>query len=162
LLLLIHWMSAGFPTFQFQSYTRNSNIFGIFIAGLVYFPIAAFKYSSFWYRIYFAVGILTALLLVYVSSTRGALLLLFVAFGARIVLKFSRRAFFFLFHAVMLFNMMFLLVYGWLAKKPLFIALNDWSLKTFGKQIFSGRQHIWEPGISYGLENPLFGHFIGI
>src|SRR5699024_1502989 len=162
LLFLIQWMSAGFPTFQFQSYTRNSNIFGVFVAVLVYFPVAAFKNSPLRYRIYFSVGILVALLLVYASSTRGALLLLFVAFGARIILKFSRRAFFFLFHAVMLFNFLFLVVYSCLSKYPLFIALNDWYLETFGKQIFSGRQHIWEPGISYGFENPLFGHFIGI
>lgn len=37
-------------------------------------------------------------------------------------------------------------------------ALNDWSLNTFGKPIFNGRDYIWEGGFEKWMDSPLIGY----
>lgn len=161
-VFFLQWMHQGFPTFQYQSSIRNPNIFGALVAVLLYFPIVRLASAGFLQRLYLSAGIVTGLFLIYMSSARSALLLVFIALVAKMVSLYSKKIFNLLFPLLIIFNLILVVTYGWLYKSRLFISLNEWSLEHFGKQIFSGRQEIWESGIQYALEKPLFGHFIGI
>lgn len=162
LLLSIHWILLGHPTSRFQSYIRNPNILGVFVSCLVFFPVVAFHYVNKWKKGLLALGILIACILIYTSSARAVLLLLATVIASRVVLAISKKLFSLLFYGVMLFNFVFFLLYSLLAKTKYFTLLNDFSVNTFGKSFFSGREDIWEPALRFGLQEPFLGYWIGI
>ncbi|MCG1027065.1 O-antigen ligase family protein [Virgibacillus halodenitrificans] len=162
IIIFIHWIFSGLPMTNFKGLIRNPNITGVFVSCLLFFLIIAFKKVSLKGQLFLGVGIGFAIILIYVSSARAVLLLLVTAFGARIVLFFSKKLFSFLFYLVMLFNAIFLFTYGLLSKSSYFSTINEWSMNNFGKNFFSGRQNIWNPAILHGFEEPFFGHRINI
>jgi len=161
-LLLIQWVVLGLPLSGFQGYIRNPNIMGVFASCLLFFPVAGFRHVGSIQKGLFLLGMLMNLLIIYVSSARAVLLLLATVIGVKLVLSISRRLFSYLFYLVMVFNVLFLLVYGMLAKSPYFASLNEWSQEGFGKGFFSGRQNIWGPALEYGWKEPFFGHKVGV
>ncbi|GAB4073725.1 hypothetical protein GCM10028778_12280 [Barrientosiimonas marina] len=162
LIFLIHWLFAGTPLTGFQGLIRNPNITGVLLSILLFFPLVRFNRVRPAWRIFLGISIASALILIYVSSARAAMLLILVMLAARIVLSLFKPLFSKLFYAVMGFNAIFLLVFGMTSHVSLFEKLNAWSIDAFGKRLLSGRQDIWEQGIQYGLEKPFFGHGLGI
>ncbi|PWA05761.1 hypothetical protein DCC39_17860 [Pueribacillus theae] len=161
-LIFFHWMLSGMPMSDFQSVIRNPNILGVFLSCLLFFQLVAFGDANKWKKALYSIGILLALFMIYTSSARAVLLLLLTVIAAQIVLFFSKRVFYYLFYAVLAFNLLFLVLYSTLAKSSMFTRLNQWSVENFGKNLFSGRQDIWETAFYYGLERPLTGHKVGI
>lgn len=161
-IFFLQWMHQDFPASLFQSSIRNPNIFGALIAILLYFPLVSFSSSNAWQKTLLSAGLVVGLFLVVVSSARAALLIIFIAVGARVVSYISSKIFNLLFYIVMLINLGFAFIYVWLYKSQLLMGINYWFLDHFGQQIFSGRQYIWDKAISYALEKPVLGHFVGI
>lgn len=161
-LILIQWILLDYPMSRFQSYIRNPNILGVFMSCLLFFPLIAFSRSYKWNKLIFLLGIIAGSVIIYVSTARAVILLLLTVVGARIVLYLSKKVFSYLFHVIVIFNILFLAFYTLLAKSSYFDSLNNWSIETFGKNFFSGRQNIWEPVMEFGLKQPIFGHKVGI
>ncbi|WP_430790312.1 O-antigen ligase family protein [Virgibacillus flavescens] len=161
-VLFIHWLYAGAPMLKFYSLIRNPNITGVFFSCLLFFPIVAFTYVRKWGRVILAIGIIMASILVYVTSARAAMLLIITVILSRLILLYSSKIFSWLFYGVIIYNGLFVLVYGLLARSSYFKELNKWSIENFGKNFFSGRQHVWGPAIDYGKDALLLGHKIGI
>lgn len=162
LLIYIHWLVTGMPTSGFHGYIRNPNILGVFIASLLFFPLVAFSYVNKWNRVYIIIGIIAACVLIYVSSARAVLLSLATVFISRLILKYSRKLFSYLFIGIVSFNIIFLFIYGLLARSSYMQKLDTLSVEIFGKRFFSGREYLWEQALQFGLTEPLLGHKIGI
>ncbi|SES88563.1 O-Antigen ligase [Oceanobacillus limi] len=162
LLLMIQWVQLGAQMSSFQSYIRNPNILGVFVSCLLFFPLVAIKYVPTWNRVLFIFGIGAACILIYVSSARAVLLLLVTVFLSRLILFYSKKVFYYLLGLLLLFNTFFLLVYTMLANSAYFKKLNELSVDIFGKNLFSGRQDVWESVLQFGLKQPFFGHEVGI
>ncbi|SFD86662.1 O-antigen ligase [Lentibacillus persicus] len=162
LLILVHWLIDGLQMVQFQGLIRNPTIMGSMLAALMIFPIARFKAAHLSGKIMLGAAIGSGVLLIYASSTRAVLLLLIIMAGSRVVLHLSKNLFSKLFYLVLAFNLIFTLIYGSLSRVSFLEKFNEWSLNTFNKSLFSGRQNIWDKAIAHGADNPLFGHEIGI
>jgi|GEM_PF-5130842 len=148
-LLFIHWIVLDHPMAGFQSYIRNPNVLGVLASCLLFFMLIGFKYVNRLQKGVFIIGMLINLLFVYVSSVRAVLMLLATVIVVKVVLSLSGKLFSYLFYIVIAFSAVFLLMYRALAKLPSFTKLNEWSIETFGKGIFSGRQVIWGPALEY-------------
>ncbi|WP_217586479.1 O-antigen ligase family protein [Lentibacillus saliphilus] len=162
LWIVFQWSQAGYIDNRYSGYFYNTNVKGIFVASLIFFPIAAYRNAPIYLRIFYTVGIIGGLVMTYVSTARSAMLLLVVAIGAWLVLRFSNKLFFYLFHIILLCSALFVLVYHLLAMSRFATGLNEWSLEQFGKSFFSGRQHIWGESVQYALNAPILGHKVGI
>ncbi|GGK04675.1 hypothetical protein GCM10007063_28760 [Lentibacillus kapialis] len=162
LLIFLHWLIEGLPMMKFQGLIRNPNITGSMLATFMFFPIVRFNMAKTVGKIILGTGIASALLLIYASSARAVLLLILTMAIARVILRLSKKIFSKLFYLVMAFNVIFVLVYGSLSRVSFLEKINQWSMDTFGKSLFSGRQNIWDKAIGFGAEKPLLGHEIGI
>lgn len=163
ILIFIDWLNKGLPLNQFKSFFWNPNISGIFFGTLLIFIglgiIASTKLIT---RIYFSIGILLSLALIYASTSRSVYLILIIMLASYAINKWFSHRFKQLFIIVMSLNLAFVFVYNYLSLTKIGTRINDWSVEHFQKNFFSGRQEIWGPSLEHGLKAPFTGHGVGI
>lgn len=163
LIYIIHWFSIGLPDDRFISFFTNPNMSGVFFGVIFFFLLAAFIYSKDRFlRIYFGLGLLANLLMIYVSTARSIYILVFIMLVSIMISFIRPKLFRYAFHAMMLFNFAFIFIYNYLALTAFGDKLNELSMSYLHKPLFSGRQHIWGPSLEHGLTAPFSGHGVGV
>ncbi|WP_161603055.1 O-antigen ligase family protein [Oceanobacillus massiliensis] len=161
--LFIHWIASGLSFDGFKSIFRNPNYLAVLLFCVLYFKIIAFKYSSSMEKVYIAFLIFINLILIFATNARSVLVAIGVIVVSRVVLQYYSKFFPYVFHMVIILNLLFLFIYTKIQNSHVGVYLNDLSLHFFGKPLYhdSGRSVIWEQLFQKISENPLFGYGLG-
>ncbi|WP_411954044.1 O-antigen ligase family protein [Alkalibacillus sp. S2W] len=162
-LFFFDWITEGYPTYRFTSFFTNSNVTGLFLYFLLFFQITSIKFFS--RKVTFTLIVLSIfinLFLIYTTTTRSVLLSIAIILFSWLLVKYSQKLYYYLFHVVISFNFIFIISYTYLSNSEYANSLNELSQKWFGKSFFSGREEIWGSAIEYGLNSPWIGHFVGV
>jgi O-antigen ligase len=161
-LFMYHWISTDYVTLKYKAIFGNPNVFAAFLFSILYFQIVSIKSKTLISKVYFTIGTLANLAIIFMSTSRTVVLAIAVIVGSWLILKCSKRWFYNLFFIVIGGNFVFLGTYVLLARSPFVDAMNQVSLKYSNKPFFSGRENIWGGVIDYGATSPLIGHKVGI
>ncbi|WP_071460915.1 O-antigen ligase family protein [Bacillus massilinigeriensis] len=159
---LFHWVGHGNISYMYSGIYDNPNIFANILFALLYFQVVNVQNNPIFVKMYFLIGILVNLLLIFVATSRNVWLSLIVIVGAFIVLHFSRKIFSKIFYLVLSGNFLFLFVYVYLSKTSYAPVINDFFLRLTDKPLYSGRERFWGEVFDFGLTSPLLGHRVGI
>lgn len=162
ILFMYHWMSTDYVTLRYKGIFGNPNVFAAFLFSLLYFQIVSIKSKTLISKVYFTIGTLVNLVLIFMTTSRTVILAIGVILTSWLILKYSRKLFYKLFFIVIGGNFLFLGVYVWLASSPFVNTINELSFKYTNKPFFSGRENIWGGVIDYGMTSPWIGHKVDI
>jgi O-antigen ligase len=162
LLFMFHWIRMDYITLKYKAIFGNPNVFAAFLLSLLYFQIVCIKSKSLISKAYFTVGTLANLVIIFMTTSRTVVLAIAVILVSWIILKYSRKLFYYLFFIFISVNFLFLGVYVWLARSPFVNPINELSFKFTNKPFFSGRENIWGGVFDYGMTSPWIGHKVGI
>ncbi|WP_079506614.1 O-antigen ligase family protein [Mesobacillus jeotgali] len=162
IFFFFHWINNDYTLKMYKGIFGNSNVFATFLFSLLYFQAINIYNKSVINRVLFLLGTALNLILIYMTTSRAALLSVVVILGSWLLLKFSRQLFSKLFYLVIAANFLFLGLYVLLAKSSYADTINNLSLRYTQKLFFSGRENIWGDVIDFGMTSPLYGHKVGI
>ncbi|CAM3924009.1 O-antigen ligase family protein [Mesobacillus zeae] len=162
LYFFFQWIGNGYIAYMYKGVFGNPNVFANFLFAILYFQVINIQKKTLGLKLYFMVGIIINLLLIFMSTSRTVWLSLAVIVGSFLVMKFSRKLFSKLFYFVLGGNFLFLITYVYLARTQYADTINDLTMKLTSKPFFSGREEFWGDVIDFGLTSPLIGHKVGI
>lgn len=162
LFFLFHWVYSGIPLGGFKSVFRNENYLGVLLFCLLYFNIFSIKYHDGMMRLYFTFIMLSNFLLIFSTGSRSVMLAIMVILASWVVLKSFNHLYAKLFHVIMIGNLLFVGIYVGIKNTFIGNFLNNLSMSIFNKNLFSGRNEIWETVFQAILKQPFFGYGVGI
>jgi hypothetical protein len=161
IMFFLHWVNQNFIFKRYEGIFSNPNVFAVFLFSILYFQIVNIKSKTSFNRIYFTLGSILNVLLIFMTNSRTVLLSIIVIFVSFSILKYS-KVFSKLFFILLSGNFVFFSIYVFLAKSSIADTINKISYKFTNKYFFSGREVIWREVVDYGITSPLIGHKVGI
>ena len=155
-------MNHDFTLSRFQGvHFANINGLGVTLFCFSYFLILAIRYSTGAHRLLFIGGLALNFVLLFSTSSRTPMLALVFILLAALFIKYFQR-YRLLFVLTVCFSAFLVPFYIWFQNTKLSTIVNDWSLKIFGKSLYSGREKIWGTLLDVVMDSPIIGYGIGI
>lgn len=162
IFILIFWGYQGYSLNRFGYSYLNTNLASVFALCLIFFQSLLLTSKNKFIKAAQFILILGTLIIIYITSSRATLIVTLVVFIAWILMKYAPHIFSKVFHAVLLINILFIVIYTKMTESSILNYINNFSQMIFNKELFSGRESIWNEAVDFGLKSPLIGFRIDI